>query len=135
MVQLPTFRPFFFWHWILQQCLNMSIFKKNLTFFSIKKNIRICNLGQIFLKMCTNGQIKMWKKKISQTVLSSPIFEHRLIANDDLYKDELHNTVKILFNMKFLVTKIKKMPFSFNFNTGMSKYYKLYQEKHILSTI
>lgn len=28
-------------------------------FFSIKKYIRICNLGQIFLKMCTNGQIKM----------------------------------------------------------------------------
>lgn len=81
------------------------------------------------------GKLKCKKIKNFQTVLSSPIFEHRLIASDDLYKDELHNTVKILFNMKFLVTKIKKMPFSFNFNAGMSKYYKLYQEKHILSTI
>lgn len=56
------------------------------------------------------GKLKCKKKKninkiFSKTVLSSPIFEHRLIANDDLYKDELHNTVKILFKHEILSHK------------------------------
>lgn len=57
------------------------------------------------------------KKGTLQTIISE---EYRVVFNNNS-KKKMNKTRRILFNMKFLFTNIKKILFTFNFHAGLIK--------------
>lgn len=58
------------------------------------------------------------KKGTLQTIISE---EYRVVFNNNSKKKKMNKTRRILFNMKFLFTNIKKILFTFNFHAGLIK--------------